>query len=68
MTPVNVPCTRDCPGRSPTCHGSCDRYAAYVAYREHIRAARQHDTEMTRALVQGAAKIKREKFRESKRR
>ncbi len=23
------PCTRDCPERSATCHGSCPKYATY---------------------------------------
>ena len=25
-----IPCPRDCPERSPTCHGTCERYAAAV--------------------------------------
>ena len=39
-----VPCKRDCPNRTATCHGTCKRYADYVkantAKRESILQAK----------------------------
>lgn len=33
---MNSPCVKDCPGRSPTCHGTCEAYAAYAEERRKI--------------------------------
>lgn len=35
------PCTRDCEGRSITCHVDCERYQAFVKQCEKIRADRK---------------------------
>ena len=32
------PCPRDCPGRSPTCHASCETYNAWRRQHEPERA------------------------------
>ena len=37
---MDVPCVKDCPDRSPTCHGTCEKYAAYAAWCEEEREAR----------------------------
>ena len=37
---MDIPCTRDCPGRSSVCHGSCEKYAAYAKWREEQRRER----------------------------
>lgn len=40
---MNVnPCRKDCPNRSPTCHGECDAYAEYFELRRAERKA-EHD-------------------------
>lgn len=62
------PCTPDCPDRSQSCHGVCDKYAAFVAYREKIRAEQQRDieprayeiTKITRALRKRRAKNRKD--------
>ena len=33
---VPNPCTPDCPERNAFCHGECERYAKYAAYRRLI--------------------------------
>ena len=50
----------------PNCHTRCERYLAYQAEREKIRAARQRDHIAISALVDGAEKIKKEALRRSK--
>lgn len=34
------PCVKECPDRSPTCHGECEKYAAYAAWCEEKRQER----------------------------
>lgn len=31
---VEMPCGKDCPDRSQSCHGECERYAEFVKYNE----------------------------------
>lgn len=46
MNEVPNPCRKDCPDRTPTCHGTCDRYAQFAAWREEVRKAKiQHQAE-----------------------
>ena len=46
------PCAKDCPDRSPTCHGSCERYAAFAAYREQIRQNRYSENQIISAVFE----------------
>ena len=32
-----IPCIRECPDRSPTCHGKCEKYQDFVKDREKER-------------------------------
>lgn len=34
---MGIPCVRDCPGRSPTCHAECEKYRDYAARCAEIR-------------------------------
>lgn len=40
MYSMKVPC-KDCPDRSPECHGKCERYQEYCAEREAIKARKR---------------------------
>ena len=31
---MKSPCVNDCPGRSPTCHCTCEKYAAFAQQRK----------------------------------
>lgn len=44
------PCAKDCPERSPTCHGSCKRYADFAAYREQVRMNRYRENQVIGAI------------------
>lgn len=33
-TQNDSPCAPDCPNRSPHCHGTCEKYAAFTAQRK----------------------------------
>ncbi len=37
---VPNPCTKDCPKRSPTCHGECEEYLAFFEERQRINQER----------------------------
>lgn len=39
-------CPKDCPGRSVTCHSTCERHAEYRAEAERLRQLR-HEESMT---------------------
>ena len=41
----DCPCTKDCPDRSPTCHGTCPKYKAWVEKREAKKKAAAVDRE-----------------------
>ena len=43
------PCDRDCPERSPTCHGSCERYAVYDRERKQRREKQWRQSIWTKA-------------------
>ena len=34
---MEIPCVKDCPDRTPTCHGKCEKYKAYAAWRAEER-------------------------------
>ena len=40
MKQVDNPCVKECPDRTATCHGTCERYARYAAWCEEQREAR----------------------------
>ena len=44
------PCKRDCPKRSPTCHGSCPDYADYKERLNKENAERQKIRDTQRRL------------------
>ena len=39
---MKVPC-KNCPDRTPLCHGICPQYKAYVAENNRVRKARASD-------------------------
>ena len=40
MDKVDNPCVKECPDRTATCHGDCERYARYAARCEEQREER----------------------------
>jgi len=40
MDKVDNPCVKECPDRTSTCHGTCERYIRFAAWREEEREAR----------------------------
>lgn len=44
----NIPCPRTCPDRSPTCHGSCQKYLQWSAERRQYL-----DQQRLKRLVDG---------------
>lgn len=34
---MKMPCDKDCPGRSPTCHAECELYLCYAEENEQQR-------------------------------
>lgn len=51
MTP---PCIKGCPGRSPTCHTSCEQYAEYQQKMQRARELRRQEAEAVGAYCEGA--------------
>ena len=43
-----IPCSQDCPDRSPTCHAKCERYARYVDDCAKRRAKERADSDIRR--------------------
>jgi hypothetical protein len=35
------PCSKNCPGRSPTCHCECEEYLAFFEERQRLNKERQ---------------------------
>lgn len=55
------PCVNDCPGRSPTCHGSCEKYAAFkVALEEKRNLLKKPEYPVTDAEKRQKARWARE--------
>lgn len=42
---VPNPCLPNCPDRTAVCHGECERYARYAAYRRRLYAENLKDFE-----------------------
>lgn len=65
MTAKGNPCGKNCPERSITCHGTCERYAEFWAKCEEARKKRAMDAGnrsmspgLRKALVKKAARIR----------
>ena len=57
-----APCVRDCPGRTMTCHDTCEKYLAWREQSREERNALARDTAMGKAVEDlHAASIKRTK-------
>ncbi len=51
MTP---PCIKGCPGRSATCHATCEKYAEYQRKMQRARELRRQEGEAVGAYCEGA--------------
>lgn len=54
---INAPC-KDCQERKMGCHGSCERYAAYKAENDKLRAARMKENMLEGAQIEGVLRRK----------
>lgn len=43
------PCRRECPDRSPTCHGGCDKYREWAEAREVLKKSQREDNQWSPA-------------------
>lgn len=50
---MDIPCVPDCPDRTDICHGSCEKYAKYAAWRDEVRKERQERAAQEAALNHG---------------
>ena len=50
---MDIPCVKECPDRTEDCHGHCERYAAYAAWRKEEREKKQKRAEEEAALNHG---------------
>lgn len=51
MQPVPNPCTKNCPDRSPSCHGACEKYARFAAWCEHKRQERHQEAIVKQIVI-----------------
>lgn len=56
MPPCKSSGGADCPRRAPGCQSHCERYAAYAAERERIRAARDREADARNAQINSTHK------------
>ena len=63
-TQNDSPCAPDCPDRSPHCHASCEKYAAFAEQRKEKRTATWHESIWTSAKT--GAYCKGAKYRPKK--
>ena len=54
---VKQPCEKDCPERSPECHGKCERYKAFQAER-----MRQYELNAQKAIVNEPSKWRMDNY------
>lgn len=59
MIDKRIPCTRDCPERSPTCKCTCERWAAWEAIKREEYAKRKDRIESNPIGPAKAANAKR---------
>lgn len=57
---MKAPC-KDCHDRDPECHGRCERYQAYCAEREAIKARKREITNADTYLFAKISKISKTK-------
>ena len=57
---MQVPCL-DCPDRAVGCHGKCEKYKEFQAFRRSELAARSKKGEENAALFDMARKLRRRK-------
>lgn len=57
------PCKRDCPGRSPTCHAECEKYAMFTQQQAESYKKRMLDSDVKGAICD--RQIKRKMFKMS---
>ena len=62
------PCTQGCPERTPECHGTCERYAAFRAAREQVYAERAAKRRAVDARSETFLRWERRKLNAEKRR
>lgn len=62
---LESPCKPDCPERSPTCHGECDRYFAFEICNESERNTRFREKELDNDLFKSSRHYKKKKRRRS---
>lgn len=58
MPPPN-PCTRDCPNRHPHCHGDCEPYLAFYAWRRQENERRLRSQDADQMKISAIMKAKR---------
>lgn len=58
-----IPCGKECPDRSPTCHGECEKYAEFVRLNELRKAGKLEKLETDYALWSQRVRIKEKKRR-----
>ena len=58
---MEIPCVKDCPDRTPTCHGKCEKYKAYAAWRAEERKKRAEEARMRNIMNAGKARMFRKK-------
>lgn len=56
---VNNPCRRDCPERSPKCHGACERYAEYSRNRNAINSEKYKQKQTMAYIVEAVHRNKK---------
>ncbi len=61
------PCTRDCPERSATCHGSCERYLARWNAQQASYKAADEQRKLDEVVVRGVRRAIRKLDRKTKR-
>lgn len=62
---MKIPC-HECGEREAGCHGKCERYAEYNAWREEIRQQREKDSARLALASVGVEKAVRKKEREQR--
>ena len=57
--PPPNPCARDCPNRHPHCHGDCEPYLAYYAWRREMNGKSLRQKELDAMRLEGINKAVR---------
>ena len=47
------PCKRGCPGRSPTCHTTCEKYKAYRVKCDEALEKQHRESDALRTVCEG---------------